>query len=309
MSSKVLIFGINGFVGSYLSREFVDHGYDVYGSDRSDSSTVVSISGFQQCDLNDAEGVANVVQRFSPDIIVNLAAISSVGLSWKIPQETMRVNVVGTLNILEAVRAQSTPAKVMLIGSSEEYAPSNIPLNEESPIDATSPYGISKVTQERFADIYAQQYSIPIYKVRAFNHTGVGQSTSFVLPSWCKQVADIQRSGKSRRIEVGNTEVIRDFSDVRDIVHAYRLIVESEYTDTVFNVGSGHGYTLSELLQMIISFANEQIEVEVDPQLLRPTDNPVIVCDNAKVHELLGWQPVRSIELTLAEMIEFFMSV
>lgn len=306
MGKIVLIFGVNGFVGSYLTREFVEHGYEVYGSDRAAECAVEGLSAFRCADITDYEALEAIIRDFKPGIIINLAAISSVGLSWKIPQTTMEVNVIGTINILQVTSMLEDAPKVLLIGSSEEYAPSERPLNEDALLNAMSPYGISKVTQERFADLYAERFGIPIYKVRAFNHTGVGQASTFVLPSWCEQVAAISASGKPGIIKVGNVEVVRDFSDVRDIVRAYRMIVESDKSGEVFNVGSGIGHPLSELLAEIVSFSDQAIDVEVNEALLRPSDNPVIVCDNAKIERELGWKPRHSIEESLRDVFNSF---
>ena len=213
-------------------------------------------------------------------MIINLAAISSVGLSWKIPQKTMEVNVIGALNILEASRKQENKPKVMFIGSSEEYAPSDKPLNEDSPLNANNPYGISKLTQERYAELYRNQYGMKVYCVRPFNHTGIGQKETFVLPSFCKQVAEIEKSGKPGTIKVGNLDAIRDFSDVRDIVKAYKLIIESNDCETIYNVGSGNAYSLRELLDYIISLSSQKIDVVIDLKKYRPIDTPYVCCDN-----------------------------
>lgn len=307
MSNKVLIFGVNGFVGSYIVDEFLDHGYELFGSDRAGSARLTTLSNYYQADLLDSERIQEIVSDVNPQMIINLAAISSVGLSWKIPQETMQVNVVGTLNILDGVRKLSSPSKVLLIGSSEEYAPSLAPLSEESSIDATNPYGISKVTQERFAEIYSQQYMIPIYGVRAFNHTGVGQSSTFVLPSWCKQIADIQISRKPGNVKVGNLEVVRDFSDVRDVVRAYRLLIESDNQNRIYNIGSGLGHSLKDILDLITSFCEPEVEIEVDRSLIRPTDVPYIVCDNEKARDDLNWIPEHSLYETLSEMFNYYL--
>lgn len=302
MKGTALIFGANGFVGPYLAREFEQHGYEVMGSDRSEGTSSESISKHFAADLLDADRVAEVIKEAAPDFIVNLAAISSVGLSWKIPQQTMQVNIVGSLNVLEGARLLNAQPKVLLVGSSEEYAPSPEPLSEEARIDATNPYGISKVTQEQVADLYANRFGLPIYEVRAFNHTGVGQSPTFVLPSWCEQVARIDGSGKPGSIAVGNVGVVRDFSDVRDVVRAYRLLLESDHAGCVFNIGSGIPYKLEDLLRTITSFSDQRITVDVDPELFRPTDNPVSVCDSSKARELLQWRAEHPIEDTLHEM-------
>ena len=235
-------------------------------------------------------------------MIINLAAISSVGLSWKIPQKTMEVNVIGALNILEASRQLENKPKVMFIGSSEEYAPSDKPLNENSPLNANNPYGISKLTQERYAELYRKQYGMKVYCVRPFNHTGIGQKDTFVLPSFCKQVAEIEKSGKPGVIEVGNLDAIRDFSDVRDIVRAYKLIIENDDCEVIYNVGSGKAYSLRELLDYIISLTNQKIKVKIDFKRYRPVDTPFICCDNSMIQIMLDYHPEFEIFDTLKKI-------
>lgn len=306
MGKRVLIFGVNGFVGAHLARELVLHGYEVCGSDLSDMCLLSEVSAYRVCDLTDAEGVAAVVRGFEPDYIVNLAAVSSVGLSWRSPALTMQVNVEGALNVMEAARAQETMPRVLLVGSSEEYAAKVGSLNEGDPTLSNNPYGISKATQERFAALYAERYGLEVCLTRSFNHTGWGQNSNFVLPSWCKQVADIERSGRPGKIAVGNLSVSRDFSDVRDVVRAYRLILESGRAGEVYNVGSGRALPLGELLEVVTGFCRQPVEVEVNPTLIRPADTPSICCDYSKLHGELGWEPERRIEDTLREMYERF---
>lgn len=304
---KVLIFGVGGFVGSYLSNEFLNYGYQVVGSDRTRGNQLIDKVEFHNADLMDTCAVEKLVVEQEPDIIVNLAAISSVGQSWGIPQTTMMVNVVGALNIMDAARKSVKKPKVMFIGSSEEYVISDEPLSEKNELDASNPYGISKVTLEHFAKLYREQYGLKIYCVRPFNHTGVGQRDSFVLPSWCKQVAEIEKSGKSGVINVGNLTVLRDFSHVKDIVRAYRMIVESDDCKIIYNVGFGTAYRLDEMLNYIVGLSNQEIKVEVDPSRFRPTDQPVICCDHTLISEKLGWEPEFTVFDALKEMYEDFL--
>lgn len=303
----VLIFGACGFVGSYLAKEFKENGYIVYGSDISDVCTNQFLDGYKKVDLLDACSVTDICMRFKPSMIVNLAAISSVGQSWCVPQKTMQVNVCGTLNILEAAIALKSSPKILLIGSSEEYAPSNKSLKETDFIDGNNPYGISKIAQERFAKIYEQRYGMRIYRTRSFNHTGVGQSLSFVLPSWCKQVAEIEKSGKPGVLKVGNIEVSRDFGDVCDFVRAYRMLVESDFSGEVFNIGTGRAIKLREMAEYIASLSSQEVSIEVDSSLLRPSDNNIICCDRTKAEELLGWAPRYSIEDVLTRLYQNFL--
>lgn len=302
---KVLIFGIGGLVGAYLASELQAHGYEVYGSDLH-AKKIGNVSVIA-ADLLNAASVETVIRDIEPDVIINLAAISSVGQSWGMPQVTMQVNVIGALNILEAARKQQTKPKIMFIGSSEEYIVSDKPMSESTPLDANNPYGISKITQERFAALYREQYGLKVYCVRPFNHTGVGQRDSFVLPSFCKQVAEIEKSGRSGVIKVGNLAVRRDFSHVKDIVRAYRMILESKDDTQIYNVGSGKAYGLDELLEYITSLSSQKITVEIDPALVRPVDTPVICCDYSKIKRELGWEPKLTVFNALQELYKSYL--
>ena len=306
MKGKVLIFGIGGFVGRYLANEFLNHGYSVYGSDMNNNGTLPMRVKFYEANLLDAGSVHTVVQKTSPDMIINLAAISSVGQSWSIPQTTMSVNVIGALNIMEAAKRCNPMPKVMFIGSSEEYEVSDKPLNESTPLNANNPYGISKVAQEQFAQMYSKNFGLQIYCVRSFNHTGVGQRDSFVLPSFCKQAAEIEKSGKPGVIEVGNLAVKRDFSHVKDSVKAYRMIIESDDSRIIYNVGSGQAFSLRELLNYIVGLSGVDIQIKVDPKKFRPTDQPMVCCDYTLIKSRLGWEPEYSVFDALKEMYEFF---
>lgn len=305
---RALIFGVNGFVGGYLTKELADHGYEVIGSDMGEAAAHEGMSGYYPGNLLDADRVSEIVCATCPDAIVNLAAISSVGQSWKVPALTMQVNVVGAINILEAARATRESPKILLVGSSEEYAPSDKSLKETDPLDATNPYGISKVTQERFAELYGERYGLRIYRTRSFNHTGPGQSTKFVIPSWCKQVADIERSGKPGVIHVGNLDVVRDFSDVRDVVRAYRMLLESNYAGEAFNVGSGEALPLCDILGMITSLSTQAITVERDRTLYRPGDTPHICADVNAIASKIGWTSERSLGETAQALYQGFLS-
>lgn len=302
MNKKVLIFGISGFVGSYLAEEFNSHGYEVYGSDIARSEKIREYVNFSECDILDGRKVSELINSVKPTHIVDLAAISSVGLSWKIPQKTVAVNVEGTLNILEA--AKEISPRILLIGSSEEYAVSDEPISESTPLNANNPYGISKIMQEEFSKIYRERYGMKIFYVRAFNHTGVGQSDSFVLPSFCKQVAEIGKSGKPGVIKVGNLSAKRDFSHVKDIVRAYRTVIESDDCETVYNIGSGMAHGLDDILNYILKFSRQNISVEIDPERFRPVDTPIICCDNSLIREKLGWTSELSVFDALREMVE-----
>lgn len=303
---RILIFGIGGFAGAYLAREFHSNGYHVFGSDMQQTGSIPEFVVFRKADLLNAGEVADVIRSVKPTHIANLAAISSVGLSWKIPQKTVAVNVEGTLNLLEAARTCMPMPRVLLIGSSEEYAVTGEPINEQCELNANNPYGISKMMQEQFSRVYRERYGMRIYHVRPFNHTGIGQRDSFVIPSWCKQAAEISKSGGPGTMHVGDLRVRRDFSDVRDIVRAYRLVIESEECTQIYNIGSGRAVSLLDLLRNIISLSKQPITIEQDRARMRPTDNPVICCDNTKIKSRLGWKPEYDLFETVREMFAYF---
>lgn len=306
MKRSVLIFGISGFVGRYLADEFYTNGYEVCGSDLFRGEMLPEYVDFYECDLLDSERVSELITETKPTHIVNLAAVSSVGLSWKIPQKTVAVNVEGTLNILEAAKKCETFPKILLIGSSEEYEISDKPLSEASPLNANNPYGISKMMQEQFSEIYIKRFGMKIYRVRSFNHTGVGQPASFVIPSWCRQAAEISKSGRSGIIRVGNLDVRRDFTDVKDIVRAYRTVIESDSCEQVYNIGSGKAVLLRDMLDHIISLSEQPVEIQTDSELFRPADNPFICCDNSLIRRQLGWKTEYDIFDTVKEIFYSF---
>ena len=302
-NKKVVIFGAGGFVGPYLAEEFSSHGYEVFGTDIAEpKSPANSMSSYTVMDMLNPSEVASFIGSTRPDYVVNLAAISSVGDSWRIPQKTIAVNVNGTLNILEAVRKAELHARILLIGSSEEYAVSDSPISEDYELNGGNPYGISKIAQENFAEIYRSSYGLDIVSTRTFNHTGIGQPEKFVLPGFVSQAAKIHNSGKDGKIYVGNLSVRRDFGDVRDMVSAYRMLLESDTHSKVFNVGSGVCLSLAELLDYIVSLAAQRIEVIVSPEKLRPIDNPVIWCDNSLLRAETGWTSRYTIYDTIREM-------
>lgn len=304
---KIIIFGIGGFVGGYLAQEFLSCGYHVCGSDIEKNDRIPSGVDFYQINLLDSESVERVVDAVAPDVIVNLAAISSVGMSWNMPQKTIEVNVIGALNIMEAARKLPIKPRILFVGSSEEYECCDADIDERVGLNANNPYGISKMTQENFAKLYRERYDMKIYCVRPFNHTGIGQKESFVLPSFCKQVAEIEKRGTTGKIQVGNLEAIRDFSHVKDIVRAYRMIVESDNCEQIYNVGSGHAYSIREMLDYIIALSTQKITVEIESTRVRPIDTPRICCDNHLIQKELGWKPEYTIWDTIKEMYQYYL--
>ena len=300
---KVLIIGANGFVGGYLIKEFLDNRYEVIGADKAEEFRYDYPIKYECIDILDKSSIDNALKKNLPEYIINLAAISSVGLSWKIPQNTINVNVIGTINILESIKEFTPNTKILLIGSSEEYIQKNEPLKEEDLLDANNPYGISKIAQENIAKMYKERFGLNIICTRSFNHTGIGQADDFAIPSFCKQVAEIEKSGTSGKIFVGNLSVYRDISDVEDIVKVYRKLLE-EGTEFIYNVGSGKSYKIEELLNYIISLSSQDIEIVTDNNKLRNVDTPYICCDNSKVSKYFDGTDIKT---TIKEMYEYYL--
>lgn len=306
---KALIFGYSGFVGPYLAKELLGDGYDIIGSDIAKKPIDNLLMNYFVADITNASQVNSLINKVKPDIVINLAAISSVAQSWKIPDVTMSVNVIGAINILQAASTLEKKPKILFVGSSEEYEASNDPIGVNNSLNSNNPYGISKITQERIAELYRHRFGMKIFCVRPFNHTGVGQKDSFVMPSFCKQVAEIEKSGKSGTIVVGNIEVYRDFSDVRDIVRAYKMILSTENDSIIYNVGSGKPYKISELLNYVVSLSSQNIEIVIDEKKFRPADTPFVCCDYSKIKEDLSWEPRFSIFDTIREMYNYYLSI
>ncbi len=279
---KTLVIGASGFVGGYLVRELESAGHEVFQAN------------FPEFDLLDSVAVESVLRRTAPDFVVNLAAVSSVGESWNDPVMTVEVNVKGVLHLLDAIQKFSPNAKTLLIGSAEEYAPKSSPLLETDPLEASNPYGITKIAQENFATLYRKKHGLKIVCTRSFNHTGVGQSPRFALPSFARQVAEIDARGIPGKIFVGNLEAVRDFSDVEDVVHVYRMLLESENEFSVYNVGSGIARSMSELLRLIVGFSKVPIEIVQDPAKMRPVDIPYLCADNSRIRKFWRGTDIRN---------------
>lgn len=304
---KALITGINGFVGKYLAKLLLEKGYEIYGSVIEDNVVMDDITLFKM-DLLNKEEVLNTIKAIKPDHIYHLAGQSAVGLSWKAPVLTMNVNVNGTINLLDSIREENLDTKVLIIGSSDEYGvikPEECPINENHELNASSPYAISKVTQENMARLYVKAYDMKIIMVRAFNHIGPMQSKNFVVSDFASRIADIEK-GKEKVLKVGNLEAYRDFTDVRDIVRGYNMLMEKGTIGEIYNIGSGNPFKVQDILDTLIELSTKDIKVEIDTEKLRPSDVPIIQCDNSKIQNHVGWEPIFDIKDTLKDTLDYW---
>ncbi|MEK7551041.1 MAG: GDP-mannose 4,6-dehydratase [Patescibacteria group bacterium] len=314
MNKKILITGISGFVGNYLARLLVNkEGVRLAGTYHSEiGASLADISSnieLYRLDLMDFEKVVEVIEKCKPDEIYHLAALASAAKSFENPSLVVTNNITSQLNLLEAVRKGNINPKIMIISSAEVYgivSPSDIPVDEQTPLKPASPYAISKIAQDYMGLQYNISYNLNIIRVRPFNHIGPGQTDQFATSAFAKKVAEIESGKREPILTVGNLEAKRDFTNVKDMVRAYVLLMEKGIAGEVYNIGSGKSYKMSDVLNILLSFSNAKIKVEVDPKLLRPSDNPELLCDNTKFKNLTNWTAEISIEKTLEEILEFW---
>ncbi|MEO0098690.1 MAG: GDP-mannose 4,6-dehydratase, partial [candidate division WOR-3 bacterium] len=268
---KFLITGITGFVGSHLAEYLLSLGKDeVFGIYRwrSRMENISHLSdkiSLLECDLKDPVAVREVIRKIKPDGIFHLAAQSYVPMSWIAPQETLTTNIISQLNIFEAVRAENLDCRIQIAGSSEEYGmvyPNEVPIKETNPLRPLSPYGVSKVAQDLLGYQYFMSYGIKVVRTRAFNHEGPRRGEVFVTSNFCKQIAEIEKGKREPVVYVGNLEAVRDFTDVRDTVRAYYLVLLKGKPGEVYNICSGKGYKIKEILDIILSLSKVKVEVK-----------------------------------------------
>jgi GDP-4-dehydro-6-deoxy-D-mannose reductase len=303
-----LVTGAGGFIGGYLVDELRRSGCEVHAAVRRPgahppppgSGCTVHLG-----DLLDPGFCDRLVSQARPDLIYHLAAQSFPERSWKEPAETFHANVVGTVRLLEAVRRRRPEARTLVVSSSSVYAGSDTPLAEDDALQPSSLYAVSKLAQEECARLYGRQYGVPVIRVRPFFLIGPGKTGDVCSDLACRIVA-VER-GQADSVAVGNLDVVRDFLDVRDGVAALRRLGEQGRPGEVYNVCSGRGHSIRELLEVYRSMATAKIVEQEDPTLRRPIDEPVKVGNPARLREL-GWAPVRSLPETLNDILEFWRS-
>jgi GDP-4-dehydro-6-deoxy-D-mannose reductase len=300
---KALVTGIEGFVGPYLASFLKGNGIETNGTFF--AGTVPGDENFH-LDITDAIKVAEIIKNVRPDYIFHLAGFSSVAASFQHPETCKKINAEGTRNLLNAVVDARIKPRVLIVSSAEVYGkPSFIPITEKHPLGPQSPYAESRVEQERVCMEFIKNHKVHVVISRSFNHSGPGQSDTFVLSNFCKQIAMIEKGSQSS-IKVGNLDAIRDFSDVRDVVKAYLLILRDGKRGEVFNVCSGKGHAIKDILGILLKLSSKQIPVETDPARLRPSDIPVLVGENGRCISRTGWRPTIPIETTLENLLEYW---
>ena len=313
---RVLITGITGFAGSHLADYILANhpGVEIFGILRWRSRTE-NIEAIQEkltlseCDLRDATSVKQTVARVRPDRIFHLAAQSFVPSSWNAPAESLTTNIIGQLNVFEAVRELQIDPWIQIACSSEEYGlvhANELPIREDNPLRPLSPYAVSKVGQDYLGYQYYKSFNLKVVRTRGFNHDGPRRGDVFVSSNFAKQLVEIERGKKPPVILVGNLDARRDFTDVRDIVRGYWLSLERCTPGEVYNLCSGKDYLIRDVLDTLIRLSGVEVKIEQDVARLRPSDVPVLLGDATRFREATGWTPEIPYEKTLADMLDYW---
>ncbi len=316
---KYVITGASGFVGGHL----IDH---ICRSDPGPAITCLDLIEpdysyleqeirasiqFIKADLLTDGELLRIIGTARPDFIIHLASFSSVAYSWQHPIESFRNNSNIFLNLLEAVRAVNPGIRILGIGSSEQYGsvlPERMPLKETDPQNPVSPYAVARVAQELMASVYVKGFGLDIVSTRSFNHFGPRQDDRFVLSGLARQAADIKKGKAAPVICTGNLDIVRDFTDVRDVVRAYLFLLKRGATGEVYNVCNGTGRTIGECLETLLGIAGINCEIKKSDELLRPVDNPIIVGDNARIKDRTGWSPKITFDTGLTDLFAYWMA-
>jgi GDP-4-dehydro-6-deoxy-D-mannose reductase len=260
-----------------------------------------------EADLTDPAAAQAVVEDVRPDRILHLAGQSSVHLSWLDPGGTLRANVLGVVHLLDAVRRRGLRPPVLVVGSAEEYGPvgpEEMPIREETPLRPASPYAVSKVAQGALALLYGPAGGLRVVLTRTFHHTGPGRGEAFAESSFARQIAEIEAGRREPVLKVGNLEAVRDFADVRDVVRAYWMLLERGEGGRAYNVCSGRGRRIRDLLDILLAASTARVEVRTDPERLRPSDVPAQVGDPARLRAATGWEPRIPLERSLLDLLD-----
>lgn len=312
---RVLITGITGLVGSHLADFLLTQpDTQVWGFKRwrADDRTIRHLRGritLLEGDVEDAFSVAAAIERARPDRVFHLAAQSYPSESWAAPVSTLQANVIGTVNVLEAVRRLCPQAQVHIAGSAAAYGlirPDEVPIAEDRPLRPLSPYGVSKATQEMLGYQYAQSYGMRVYLTRSFIHIGARQDSRTSAQTFARQIAEAEAGQREPVVFVGNLEPRRDYLDVEDAVRGLWALMERGTAGEVYNLCAGHAPQVRDLLDLNLELARIPVQVRVDPARLRPADEPILLGDNSKLRRDTGWQPQVPLRESLRRILDYW---
>ena len=312
---RVLVTGVTGFAGSHLVDYLLTRDdCEIFGIQRwrSPMDNILHVADritLLECDLRDAFSTQDTLAKVRPDFVFHLAAQSFVPTSWSAPTESLSTNIVGQVNLFEAVRKLELRCRIQIACSSEEYGlvlPDEVPIRETNPLRPLSPYAVSKVGQDLLAYQYWMSWKLDSVRTRGFNHEGPRRGPVFVASDFAKQIADIERGKRPPVLNVGNLDAQRDFTDVRDMVKAYWMALESCEAGEVYNICSGKAWSIRQVLDLLLAMTPQRIEVRQDPARLRPSDVPILLGDATKFRKATGWEPTIPFEQTLRDMLEYW---
>lgn len=311
---KVLITGATGFAGEYLTSYLENlNEYEIIGTYISSKPDDRERVKYVRLDLNSPDDVINCIESDLPDYIYHLAALTSPAESMDNPARTITNNITAQINLLEAVKNSQKPkARILIVSSADVYgkvSEKNIPINEDTPLNPANPYAVSKISQDFLGLQYHLSFDMGIIRVRPFNHIGPGQEPKFVVAAFAKQIAEIEKGQIDSVMKVGNLEPKKDFSDVRDIVRGYHVVLEKGKVGDVYNMGSGSSIKISELLEKLLSLSSSKITVEEDRALFRPTETPDFVADNTKIKNQLNWSTEIPLDKSLKDTLDYWRKV
>lgn len=302
---RVLVTGFTGFVGPHLTARLTARGASVIGFGP-ESSPPTGVSEWRVADLHDPASVAAAVRDARPDAIVHLAAQSSAARSFEAPSETFEINALGTWRLLEAVRTHASRARVLLVSTGEVYGPQpeGSRVAESAPLRPNNPYAFSKAAAEAMAEVAGARWQLDVVRIRSFGHTGVGQTSRFVVPAIAEQIARAELAPGEGVVRVGNLDVVRDLSDVRDVVEGYLAVLDRGIAGEVYNLCRGEGTRLADLAAGLAGRARRPVRIEVDPSRFRPADTPWLVGDPARITQATGWQARIPLDQTLDDVLD-----
>lgn len=305
---RILVTGAGGFVGNHLVQYLLQTGHDVYAGTNKSGYLDKNVTNLK-LDVLDKNSLTDALTSIRPEAIVHLAAQSNVKSSWELPAETNQLNIISIINLIEGMKYACQEAKLLSIGSSEEYGSagrSGELLTEESPCQPQNPYAVSKYAAGQLALQLGAKENIKVAHMRPFNHFGPGQNLGFVISDFSSQVVQIERGEIEPVLKVGNLHAYRDFTYVKDIVRAYAMMLESEYVPGIYNVCSDSPREINSILNSLVSHSKVQIEVQIDPNKFRPVDVPMYRGSSGKLRKMIDWEPALAFESSLVETLNWW---
>ena len=308
-SGPVLVTGAAGFAGGHLLELLSGRRELVAWSRSQPSPELAPLARWQQVDLLDRDRVRSTIRQLRPSAVYHLAGVSHVAESFADPVKPLAGNVLGTHHLFDALRLAGLACRVVVTGSATVYASSDSPLTEDSPLAPASPYGLSKFAQEQLGLRAVDEDGLAVVVARPFNHTGPRQTPSFMAPTVARQVALIERGRLEPVIWIGNTSPLRDLSDVRDVVRAYEALMDVGEPGRIYNVASGVGRAVGDVLNALISRSRVPVRTEVDPARMRAADVPMLVGDATRLRAASGWKPQISFDQMIDDLLEYWRTV